>query len=160
MGAMAQKMKILIVDDHAVVRAGACQLLAEIRNIETYEAATGHDALDAVNKQHPELVLLDLRLPDMSGLDVLNRLHALDALTKPRVIMFSMMADVPYAIRALRLGACGFISKSAGADQLLAAVKCVMDGEQYLERELADALAFMPRRQRPHPALWPREQSF
>jgi DNA-binding NarL/FixJ family response regulator len=133
-------MKILLVDDHIVVREGVRRLLAGIGGMELCEAATGDLALTLFQKERPDLVLLDLNLTGIGGLEILRRLLSLDE--KARVVVFSMHAEPIYAARALRLGARGYVSKSAGADELVTAVKRVAEGGRYVEREIAGELAF------------------
>jgi len=133
-------MKILLVDDHTVVREGVRRLLSGMQDVALSEAASGQEALAVFRKERPELVLLDLNLAGIGGLELLRRLLAEDE--KVRVIVFSMHAEPIYAARALRLGARGYVSKSAGADELVTAVKRVMEGGRYVEREIADELAF------------------
>jgi DNA-binding NarL/FixJ family response regulator len=133
-------MKILLVDDHIVVREGVRRLLAGIGGIELCEAATGDVALTMFQNERPDLVLLDLNLTGIGGLEILRRLLSLDE--KARVVVFSMHAEPIYAARALRLGARGYVSKSAGADELVTAVKRVAEGGRYVEREIAGELAF------------------
>jgi DNA-binding NarL/FixJ family response regulator len=135
-------MKILIVDDHAIVRSGLKRLLATLPHTEVLEAATGRDALAACREARADLVLLDINLPDSSGLEVLGRLLLLDKNT--RVIMFSMHTDVIYASRALRAGALGYLSKNAAPDEILAAVRKVTEGGRYIENEIAQELALQP----------------
>lgn len=133
-------MKILLVDDHIVVREGVRRLLSDIAGAQIFEASTGEEALVIFRKEHPEMVLLDLNLTGIGGLELLRRLLAEDE--KVRVVVFSMHAEPIYAARALRLGARGYVSKSAGADELVTAVKRVAEGGRYVEREIADELAF------------------
>jgi DNA-binding NarL/FixJ family response regulator len=133
-------MKILLVDDHIVVREGVRRLLSDLQGVELCEAATGEEALALFRKERPELVLLDLNLTGIGGLELLRRLLAEDE--KVRVVVFSMHAEPIYAARALRLGARGYVSKSAGADELITAVKRVAEGGRYVEREIAGELAF------------------
>ena len=141
---MSKATQILIVDDHAVVRAGVCELLNEMPGLQLREAANGREALDAITRETPDILLLDISLPDMSGIDVLKNLRAGSPNAEPRVIMFSIIAELPYALWALRLGADGFISKAAAARELLTAVKRVVEGEKYIESELANMIAFLP----------------
>jgi DNA-binding NarL/FixJ family response regulator len=149
-------MRILVVDDHSVVRAGVRQLLATMRDVELHEAASGETALELFRRERPQLVLLDLKLPDMGGLDLLRRM--LSANAHVRAIVFTMYGDALHAAHALRLGACGYVSKGAGADQLVAAIKEVANGGHYLEQEIADELAFATgSRANPLNALTPRE---
>lgn len=133
-------MKILLVDDHIVVREGVRRLLQGMRGVELSEATTGQEALTLFGKERPDLVLLDLNLTGIGGLELLRRLLAEDE--KVRVVVFSMHAEPIYAARALRLGARGYVSKSAGADELVTAVKRVAEGGRYVEREIAGELAF------------------
>jgi two-component system, NarL family, invasion response regulator UvrY len=133
-------MKILLVDDHIVVREGVRRLLAGIGGIEVREAASGDAALQMFSAERPDLVLLDLNLVGIGGLELLRRLLALDE--KVRVVVFSMHAEPIYAARALRLGARGYVSKSAGADELVTAVKRISEGGRYVEQEIASELAF------------------
>ena len=104
------------------------------------EAETGDAALEMFERQRPDLVVLDLNLAGMGGLEILRRLLAIDA--KVRVVVFSMHAEPIYAARALRLGARGYVSKSAGASELVTAVKRVAEGGRYVESEIASELAF------------------
>ncbi len=135
-------MKIMLVDDHSVVREGVRRLLSSMEGVELCEAGTGQEALALFRKEHPELVLLDLNLTGIGGLELLRRLLLEDEAV--RVVVFSMHAEPIYAARALRLGARGYVSKSAGADELVTAVKRVAEGGRYVEREIADELAFAP----------------
>ena len=133
-------MKILLVDDHMVVREGVRRLLSDMEGVQIFEAASGEEALALFATERPELVLLDLNLTGIGGLELLRRLLAED--DKVRVVVFSMHAEPIYAARALRLGARGYVSKSAGADELITAVKRVAEGGRYVEREIAGELAF------------------
>ena len=133
-------MKILLVDDHIVVREGVRRLLAGIGGIEVHEAASGDEALRMFSEERPDLVLLDLNLVGIGGLELLRRLLALDE--KVRVVVFSMHAEPIYAARALRMGARGYVSKSAGAEELVTAVKRISEGGRYVEQEIASELAF------------------
>jgi two-component system invasion response regulator UvrY len=132
-------MKILLVDDHIVVREGVRRLLSGMNGAELHEASTGEEALAMFREIKPELVLLDLNLTGIGGLELLRRLLSEDE--KVRVVVFSMHAEPIYA-GALRLGARGYVSKSAGADELVTAVKKVAEGGRYVEREIAGELAF------------------
>ena len=131
--------KILLVDDHSVVREGVRRLLSGVEGAVLIEAATGQEALALYRKEHPDQVLLDLNLEGIGGLELLRRMLLEDS--KARVIVFSMHAEPIYAARALKLGARGYVSKSAGADELVAAVKRVAEGGYYIERELAAQVA-------------------
>lgn len=135
-------MRILVVDDHTVMRQGILRLLAGIDNALVEEAGSGREAVLAARRTRPDVVVLDIGLKDCSGLDLLKRLR----LEWPglKVVVFSMHAEVVYATTALRLGAVGFVSKSAEAEELVTAVRHAHRGEEYVDRETADALAAAP----------------
>jgi DNA-binding NarL/FixJ family response regulator len=127
--------RILIVDDHVVVREGVRRLVAALPGAEIVEAANAREALTEYRKAAPDVVVLDINLEGGSGLELLGRLlaHWKDA----RIVMFSMHAERDYVMRALRAGAKGYVSKSAPADELIEALKRVRAGETYIDRELA-----------------------
>jgi len=131
-------MKILIVDDHAIVRDGLSRLLATDGDHELKLVATGRDALIAARSFRPDLVILDLNLPGLGGLELLRRLVAIEA---GKILVLSMHAEPLYARRALEAGAHGYVSKNAAPDELLAAVRRVAAGGRYIEAEIAQALA-------------------
>lgn len=134
-----RKLKILLVDDHSVVRAGVRRLLEGIEGAEILEAETGHETLGLFRSEKPDLVLLDLNMEGVGGLELLRRLILEDK--KARVIVFTMHSEPIYAARALKLGAKGYVTKSASADELVAAVKQVSEGRHYIEVDLASKLA-------------------
>lgn len=133
------KLKILLVDDHIVVREGARRLLESRRETEILEATTAQDALRVFRSEKPDLVIMDLNLEGMGGLELLRRLILEN--TKAKVIVFSMHSEAIYAARAVKTGAKGYVSKSASVDELLAAVKKVSEGGHYIEAEIASKLA-------------------
>jgi two-component system, NarL family, invasion response regulator UvrY len=133
-------LKILIVDDHAVVRAGLKQILAETPDMEVSgEAATSREALQMAANAHFDLVLLDISMPDMSGLDVLKELHREDS-DRP-ILMLSMYPEEQYAIRALKAGAKGYLTKESAPAELLSAIRKVCQGGRYISLALAEKLA-------------------
>lgn len=134
-----RNQKILLVDDHAVVREGVRRLLLELPGISVLEAGNGQDALALFRKETIDIVLLDLNLAGIGGLELLRRMRKEN--DKARIIVFSMHSEPLYAARALRLGARGYVSKSAASDELLTAIRRVSEGGHYIERELASQLA-------------------
>jgi two-component system, NarL family, invasion response regulator UvrY len=132
-------MKILLVDDHVIVRAGLRNLLAAVADARISEAATGRDALLQLRQDRPDLVLLDLNLPGIGGLELLRRMLLEDKTL--RILVLSMHAEPLYAARALELGARGYVSKNASAEELLTAIRRVADGGRYIENEIAQDLA-------------------
>jgi len=131
-------MRILIVDDHAIVRHGLVRLLTADGDHQVSQAATGREALDLTRTTHPDLIILDLNLPGMGGLELLRRLVQMDA---GKVLILSMHAEPLYARRALDAGAAGYVSKNASPDELIAAIRRVTTGGRYVEAEIAQALA-------------------
>jgi two-component system invasion response regulator UvrY len=128
-------MKILLVDDHEVVRAGVRRLLATEPDVSILEAESSPDALDLYGRERPDLVVLDLNLTGASGLELLRRLFQSDKAAN--VLILSMHSEPIYAARALQAGARGYVSKSAGAEEFVAAVRQVGRGGHYIEREIA-----------------------
>ncbi len=103
------------------------------------EAGNGRDALLRLRQDRPDLVLLDLNLPGIGGLELLRRMLLEDA--SARILVLSMHAEPLYVARAMQLGACGYLSKNASAEELLTAVRRAADGGRYIENEIAQALA-------------------
>ena len=132
-------MKLLLVDDHPGVGEGVRGLLGVSVEATVVEARTGREALTVFRAEKPEVVILDLNLPGSGGLDLLRRLLIEDP--KVRVLIFSMHTTPLYVARALQAGAKGYISKGAGAEELVDAIKQVMAGGRYVERDLASDLA-------------------
>jgi two-component system, NarL family, invasion response regulator UvrY len=132
-------MKILIVDDHVVVRAGVRRLLATEVDVSILEADSSQEALDICRRERPDLIVLDLNLAGSSGLELLRRLVQLDKAVK--VLVLSMHSEPVYAARALQAGARGYVSKSAAAEEFVDAVRQVGKGAHYIEREIAGELA-------------------
>jgi two-component system, NarL family, invasion response regulator UvrY len=132
-------MKILLVDDHAVVRAGIRRLLATELNVSILEAQSSQEALDVYRQEQPDLIVLDINLPGSSGLELLRRFVRLDKSTK--ILVLSMHSQAVYAARALQAGALGYVSKSASAEEFVEAVRQVGKGNCYIEREIAVELA-------------------
>ncbi len=132
-------MKILIVEDHAVVREGVSRLLSVHFDVTIFEAPGVEAGLELYRREAPSLVLLDLNLDGPGGLEMLRRLLLEDS--EAKVVIFSMHHDPIYAVRALRAGARGYVSKSAPVDELLAAVRSVLQGQHYVDRDLALKIA-------------------
>jgi len=131
-------MNILIVDDHALVRAGLKRLLAPLCDGEILEAADGREALARLRAGKLDLIILDLNLPGLGGLELLRRMIQMGV---GPILVLSMHAEPLYAKRALEAGAAGYMTKNASPDELLAAVRRVTAGGRYVEAEIAQALA-------------------
>ena len=152
-------MRILCVDDHAIFRQGVKQILLQYdRQVKIGEAATAEAALQLVREAHWDLVVLDLSLPDRSGFQLLTELkHERRDLP---VLVLSMHGEDEYAIRALRNGAAGYLTKESAPEELVAAIQKVTRGGRYMTPALAEKIAFAyaaPQPQAPHHALSERE---
>jgi DNA-binding NarL/FixJ family response regulator len=131
-------MRLLVVDDHAIVRSGIRRLLSERPDIEVLEAASGEGAMSAVLDTPIQLIVLDLNLPGLGGLELLRRL--VRAAPKVPILIFSQHAEAIYATKALEAGAQGFVSKNAMPEEFLEAVDAVLAGgvavEKSIQREM------------------------
>jgi DNA-binding NarL/FixJ family response regulator len=131
--------RILIADDHAVVRAGIRQFLESESNIkEIGEAATGNETLDQLRTGKWDLVLLDIFMPDRSGLDILRHIQV--GHPKVKVLVLSGLPEQQYAINVLRAGASGYLGKDSAPEELLKAVNHVLAGRRYVSAALAEIL--------------------
>ncbi|MEO8615728.1 MAG: response regulator transcription factor [Luteolibacter sp.] len=133
-------MKILIADDHALVRRGMIALLQEkYQDVEIGEASNGSEALAAVMSGPWDLVVADISMPGRSGLDLLQDIKR----EKPKlpVLVVSGHPEKDYALRALKLGAAGYVSKQCAADILVTAVQRILAGKRYISQDLAEQLA-------------------
>jgi two-component system invasion response regulator UvrY len=108
-------------------------------DVEIFDAATGREALSFVQRQAPDLILLDLHLPGIGGIELLRRLLVISP--SARILVFSMHAETMYAARALQAGARGYVSKNASPEELQVALHRVIHGGRYVEREIAQELA-------------------
>jgi DNA-binding NarL/FixJ family response regulator len=128
---LMQPIRVLIADDHALVRAGIRALLQSIAGFEVVgEAADGRDALSLIKAQHPDLVLMDTSMPGLNGVEAAARVTK--DFPKVRVLMLSAHADEEYVRQALRAGAAGYLLKDAGTAELELAIRAVARGETYL----------------------------
>ncbi|MBP0594534.1 response regulator transcription factor RqpR [Paraburkholderia sp. LEh10] len=152
-------LRILIAEDHAIVRQGVRQLLID-RGVadDVAEAQTGAEVLALASKHVYDVILLDISLPDMNGVEVLKRLKR--KVPRIPVLMFSMYREDQYAVRALKAGAAGYLSKTIDAAQMMAAIQQVAAGRKYVSPAMAEALAdyvSYDGEQMPHEKLSDRE---
>jgi DNA-binding NarL/FixJ family response regulator len=133
-------IRVFLVDDHALVRAGMRMILSGETDIDVVgEAESGEDALPQVRRLKPDVVLCDLHLPGVSGLEVTERIVRGDHGT--RVIVVSVLEDGPMPKRLIEAGASGYVGKGGDADELLRAVRDVARGKRYLASSIAQNLA-------------------
>jgi len=133
-------MRILIADDHAVVRQGLKQILAaEFKQAVFGEASTGQQALELAWREHWDVLVLDITMPGQNGLDVLKAIKK----TRPRlpVLMLSMHPEDQFAVRMLKIGAAGYMTKESAPAELVGAVKKVISGGRYISPALAEKMA-------------------
>ncbi|HVV29024.1 MAG TPA: response regulator transcription factor [Rhizomicrobium sp.] len=138
-------MKVLLIDDHAMIRAGLAQLCTALWDAQVLEADTGSAALSLQKSERPQVTVLDLNMPGLSGLELLRRLLQADGAA--RVLVFTMHGEPAYAARALEIGARGYLSKNASPQELRNGLTRVAAGLTYVEGEIAQSLAAMPGRQ-------------
>ena len=137
---MSEKIKVLVVDDHAIIRKGVIQLLRDTEDMEVVaEAQNGAEALQLIRDNPYDVVLLDISMPGEHGIDVLIKIKDL----KPNlpVLMLSMYPEDQYAIRSLKAGAAGYINKQDALSQMVIAIRQVSTGRKYISSELAVQLA-------------------
>ncbi len=133
-------MKILICDDHKIVREGLRQILSQMKEVSLIsEAGNGNEALSLLKTETFNIVLLDVSLPDRNGLEVLQQVK--EKWPATNVLMLSMHPQEQYAIRALALGASGYLTKDTASEELMMAIKNVAEGRKYISQSLAEDIA-------------------
>ncbi|MCL7453279.1 MAG: response regulator transcription factor [Anaerolineae bacterium] len=133
-------IRVLIADDHAVVRQGLKQILGDTPEmLLAGEATNGQEVLDRVRAETWDVVVLDISMPDRSGLDILKQLRS----ERPKlpVLVLSMYSEDQYALRVLKAGASGYLTKDSAADELVKAIRKVVSGGRYVSSFLAEKLA-------------------
>jgi len=134
-------LKVLIVDDHPIVLAGCRALLAEAPDMVMLEALDAATAMDVYDKERPDISVIDINLPDISGFELSRRLQVRDPAA--RIIMFSMNDDPMFAAQAIEGGARGYVSKSDDPQAFLSAVREVYAGGHSLPQDMAQKIAFL-----------------
>ncbi len=151
--------RILIADDHAIFREGLRQILEDVPELVVVdEASRGQEVLDKVSKNDYDLLLLDIAMPGLSGLETLKLLRSQKP--KLRVLILSMYPEEQYAVRAIKAGAYGYITKASASEELIEAIRKVSAGGRYISASIADKLLvdFGPEpEQPPHERLSDRE---
>jgi two-component system, NarL family, invasion response regulator UvrY len=133
-------MRILIADDHAIVRMGLVELLREdFPELLVYHAENSQQTIDLLKKYTVNLILLDISMPGRNGIDILK--HIRDLGIKTPVLMLSMHPEEQYAIRALKAGASGFVNKQSATEELLIAIRKILSGKKYISVSVAEKLA-------------------
>lgn len=152
-------IRILVADDHTIVREGLKQILADVGDMAVRdEAGNGQEALAKIREGEFDVVLLDISMPGRSGLEILKEIKAEHP--KLPVLILSMHAEEQYAVRALRAGASGYVTKASAPDELIGAIRKVSCGRKYVSSSLAEKLAFeldIDTKKPPHETLSDRE---
>jgi DNA-binding NarL/FixJ family response regulator len=130
-----KRIRVLLADDHALVRAGFRSLLENIPAVTVVaEAGNGREAIDLLRKHRPHIALMDIAMPGLNGLEALTRCKEFP---KTRVIILSMHATEEYVVQALRQGAAGYLIKDAAAGELTLAIRSILKGETYLSPSIS-----------------------
>lgn len=134
------KTQVLVADDHAIIRDGLRKILNDTPDLEVAgEAANGTEALQKVRDRHWDLVVLDMSMPGRSGLELIKLMRA--EAPKLRILVFTMHPEEQYAVRAIRAGAAGYLSKESDSDLLLPAMRKVASGGAFVSAKVAELLA-------------------
>lgn len=133
--------RILIADDHAILRKGLRRILLEMdEGYDADEASNGHEVLEKIKERDYDLILLDISMPGLNGLDALKQIKAENP--KLPVLILTMHPEEQYALRALKAGASGYLTKESVPDELMNAIRKILRGGKYLSNSLAERLAF------------------
>lgn len=154
-----KKLRILLADDHTVVRNGFRMILGAQPDLEVIgEVANGRDAVEETARLKPDVVIMDVSMPELNGIDATRRIS--DSMHRPRILALSMHRDSVYVREILRAGAKGYLLKDSSEADLLAAVRAVGSGQAYLSPLVADAVLddFRKHVTNPLDLLTPRER--
>lgn len=133
-------IKVLVVDDHELVRMGICRMLADTPDVNVIgQAESGEVAIDMARREHPDVVLLDVNMPGIGGVETTRRL--IQSVPNVRVLAVSGLAEEPYPSLLLKAGAKGYITKGAPMEEMVRAIKKVMQGGKYFSADIAEQLA-------------------
>lgn len=132
-------MNILVVDDHVILRKGLLAILSkEFKDCKCFEASNGIEAISILGKEKVDVVLSDIAMPELNGVDMLKQLKALQI--KTPVLMLTMQPEDQYALRVIKAGAFGFINKDCKPEILMSAIKTVLSGKKYITPSISDLL--------------------
>ena len=133
-------IKVLVVDDHDLIRAGLSRMLMDDGSIEVLgEACSGEEAIESVRSNPPDVVLMDLKMPGIGGLEATRRIRRLSEQTK--VVVVSACTDDPYPARVMASGAVAYVSKKSHISEMIRAIKMASIGERYISPDIAQAMA-------------------
>jgi two-component system invasion response regulator UvrY len=136
-------IRVIIVDDHELVRTGTRRLLEDLPGIKVLaDAGSGEEAVELVRHLKPDVVLMDIQMPGIGGLEATRR--CLRAHPEAKILVVTVYEDEPYPSKLLKVGASGYLTKRASVDEMLLAIKKVMSGQRYISAEIAQQLALRP----------------
>ena len=138
-------IQILLVDDHDLVRAGLKRILEDVNNIKVIgEACTGEEAIQMVRLRKPDVVIMDVNMPGIGGLETTRKIMQIDDNIK--IIVVTVHVEEPYPTRLLEAGAAGYLTKSCAVDEIVMAIQAVAKGERYVSADIARqvALSMLP----------------
>lgn len=149
-------IKVLLVDDHELVRMGVKRLLADVKGIQVVgEAESGEEAIKIARLLHPDVVLMDVNMPGMGGLEATRRL--LHYLPDTKVITLTVHGEEPFPTRCMQAGATGYLTKGASVDEMVQAIRQVHVGQRYIAQDIAQQLAVKIGEENPIKGLSERE---
>ena len=136
-------IRVVVVDDHHLVRVGTCRLLEGTPGVEVVgQGSSGEEAVDLVARLEPDVVLMDVQMPGIGGLEATRR--CLRAYPEVKILAVSIYEDEPYPSRLLTVGAAGYLTKRAHPEEMLRAIKRVVAGKRYISADIAQQLALRP----------------
>ena len=135
------RTKVLLVDDHDLIRAGIKKILDDVSGIKVVgEASTGEDAIKIARKIHPHVVLMEIKMPGVDGFEIIRKLLRVDADIK--ILILTICNNDLYPARLLQAGAVGYMTKDISTDEMVRAIRAVHAGQRYMSTEIANRLAF------------------
>ena len=133
-------IRVLLVDDHDLVRMGIKRLISDAAGIQVVgEAATGEEGIELAKKLHPDVILMDMKMPGMGGLEATKRI--LRSNPEAKILAVTVYGDEPYPSLVLQAGAMGYMTKGASADEMIQAIRIINAGRRYISPEVAQQLA-------------------
>ncbi len=136
-------IRVVVVDDHKLVRIGTSRLLADIAGIQVVgQASTGEEAIDVVKDLKPDVVLMDIQMPGIGGIEATKRCLRIDPELK--VIVVTVHEEDPYPSQLMGVGASGYLTKKSDVDEMVRSIKKVMLGQRYISSDIAQQLALKP----------------
>ena len=136
-------ISVMVVDDHDLVRIGVQRLLRDAKGVDVIaEASNGEDAVTIAREKKPDVILMDINMPGMGGIESCKRIHRY--LPDTKIIILTVHSDEPYPSRLLKAGASGYLTKGTGVDEMVLAIRQVHAGNRYISAEVAQAIALKP----------------